>query len=292
MMKLFYLHMPKCAGMSFLQMLRREMGSKNLYQSTSLIQNYWNNHSDITENINPSTLKALIGHWLHEEMLHYFSPQKILLATSLRDPTQRTRSQYKFDYNRAQNGHWEMESEDDFLKSNSNVLCKFLIRSFPSLSDNSATLSEQAINILSVFDYVYDSVDTNSYAERIFNDLGLEYKGSLRINTSDSSDVELKLSDETIAVANIEDIKLYEYFHKISSNESKNPFFIREKRIEFNRYIRDREPNNNLLQDYIAEKTINELINVYGKGKTRRFIDKKRMFADKLNKYINLKTDR
>jgi hypothetical protein len=80
MEKLFFLHIPKCAGMSVLEVVKQVVPRNQLYQSTSMIVNWFENYPEFFEHSSFSKLRILFGHWLHEDMLKIV-PGNFLLAT-------------------------------------------------------------------------------------------------------------------------------------------------------------------------------------------------------------------
>ncbi|WP_010138018.1 hypothetical protein, partial [Oceanicola sp. S124] len=128
---LFFVHVPKCAGMSLTNALQRALPAEAVYQSTSLIANLRDGRPDFLEIAEPGALRAVIGHWLHEAMLPYLRGE-VLFATSLREPAARIRSQYRFDMSLRAPG-WQPDSRAAFLARNRNVICSFLLAPFPSI---------------------------------------------------------------------------------------------------------------------------------------------------------------
>jgi hypothetical protein len=226
MKKLFFLHIPKCAGSSVRAALEAQLPRSALYQSTSVIKNYWENQPDVMELWNPDFLRAMIGHWLHQD-LGLIVPGPFLFCTSVRNPSDRLRSQYRFDVLRAAETRRPTPEPGTFLSENRNVLCKFISEAFPDIASEFHEPADAACAILSGFDFVYDQRQTDVILPKLFAALGLADPGTVRENTSERCSDEITLSDDMLLATCEHDLLLWERFERARAvrPEAANPLF-------------------------------------------------------------------
>ena len=137
---LFFLHVPKCAGMSLTDALLDRLPAGQVYQSTSMIRNVRENRPEFLQILHHLTLKAVVGHWVHEAMLPVLQ-KPIVFASSLRDPVKRIRSQYRFDVT-MRGGNWDKRDPQQTLRENTNVIVNFVTRASASATSNRQSMPD------------------------------------------------------------------------------------------------------------------------------------------------------
>lgn len=262
MRTLFFLHVPKCAGMSLMNALLERLPAGEVYQSTSMIRNFRENRPEFPEITDHARLKALIGHWLHEDMLPFLSGY-LLFATSLRDPIARVRSQYRFDVG-IRGGVWARQDTETFLKANRNVICKFLTRAFPSIAADFDDLAEAAKAVLSGMDCVFDVAQADENQKYLMAQVGFENATIPRANTSGHVGQQLDASADDIAEYCRHDIALYEWFQTRAAAAAgarlRNPVFdpaMRDRFVELRKGPADHTRLLNHIARYYAAEISN-----------------------------------
>lgn len=230
---LFFLHLPKCAGMSLTDALLDRLPARAVYQSTSMIRNYLEGRPEFLEIRHPGQLRAVVGHWVHEAMLPTLH-RPLYFATSLRDPVARTRSQYRFDVG-MRGGHWADVSEAEFLKRNANVMSNFLLRAFPSIAREYSNKLDGAKAILAGFDCAFDISEADEAIPFLVKVAGGGVTPVPRTNESSAVKADLSMSDDDIRSYQDVDTPLYEWFKTYKSPEKRerNPVFSTESRDLF-----------------------------------------------------------
>lgn len=171
---LFGLHIPKCAGTSLLAAVRKHLSKDQIFQSTSLIENWRTGRPDFLEIKDYSKLVFVWGHWLHEEMLKFFD--KPVLFTGLRDPRDRIESEYFFDRRLRLAQGRKILSPEEWLRNRRDPMCQFIVSRFPTLSGK-GTLFERARSVLECFNFVYFTNDLSGPARLILNHIGVDFEG-------------------------------------------------------------------------------------------------------------------
>lgn len=262
---LFFVHVPKCAGMSLTRALERHLAPDEVYQSTSLIANLRAGRPDFMEIAAPDRLRALIGHWLHQGMLPYLTGD-LRFATSLREPGARMRSQYRFDMALRAPG-WQPASAEDFLARNRNVLCSFLLAPFPSLRAETGSLLEGAKLVLSGMDTVFDVSEggaAQAAQAALLAELGVTAPDLRQENVSAGQGAEIGVAEEVLRQAAGDDLALYDWFHDARARQGggadplANPVFDPQARARLEA-LRRRPFQPDTLARYLAAKLAREL---------------------------------
>jgi hypothetical protein len=224
--------------MSFLKLIEEDHDILKIYQSSSIITNYWNNRLEYIFAPYPEQFRVLFGHWLHEEML-----KKALgtpcLVTSIREPISRFKSQYKFDLKIANENDFDIRSRDEFLKLNSNVYAEYLLNTFPSIAIKYDSKLDACLAILKIFDVLYESVDFDKKAPILANKLGIDLKGMpKRVNISEN-ETDIPFSDAEISQCNSIDLEIYRVFSEAKNENpaSDNPLYSLVLRDEYNDFL-------------------------------------------------------
>jgi hypothetical protein len=302
MKTLFFLHLPKCAGMSLTDSLRANLAPDQVYQSTSMIQNYWRDQAEFMDINHPDRLRALSGHWLHEMMLPRLN-HNLIFATSIRNPIDRTRSQFRFDV-ALRTTSWPRQTTEEFLRNNTNVMCNFLTRAFPSIAAQHDNPLEASKAIISGMDCVFDVPDASYFQRELLKAIGVAHPEISLSNTSGEVTAELEASDDEVAEALADDLALYEWFSAARSRAlqiqtpkqtllqrnfgvtesdtpprpSNNPVACAAMRAEL-ATLSDRPVETDKLADFLADKYAVELFHgVKERKKLWRNIDGKSRF--------------
>ncbi|MFQ3579384.1 MAG: sulfotransferase family 2 domain-containing protein [Bacteroidales bacterium] len=252
------LHIPKCAGNSILESFNGCLSKNQIYQSTSLIQNFNTNRKEFFEFSSYSNLKLVYGHHIIDEMLKCV-PKPIFLFTIIREPVERLISHfYYINRLRLKQGKAPF-SISDYLKI-SKSMTQFINLRFSQFSNNKSSDYMKTIEILSCFDFVATIDEIDKLILKINNDFGYNLK-VLKKNVSPidyKQDPNYNILKENIEKMIPNDILLYNEFirRKSESNANNdNPFFdIKKFKWRKNKFMK--EPIN---IDYIIEKQITHI---------------------------------
>lgn len=232
---LFFLHLPKCAGMSLTDALMARLAPDEVYQSTSMIKNVRLNRPEFLEITNHHRLRALSGHWLHEGMLPLLQ-KPIVFAVSLRDPVARIKSQYRFDHG-LRGGNWPRAEAHAFLANNRNVMTSFLRNAFPSISRDYDDPVKGAQAVLSGMDQAFDIADASPRINKLLAIVGVGETEAERTNSSSDVDAHLEVADEVIEEYCALDRQVYDWFMAARKQrpQTRNPVHDHEVRGRFGR---------------------------------------------------------
>lgn len=230
---LFFLHIPKCAGMSLTDALLDRLPANEVYQSTSMIRNVKENRPEFLQIMNHNRLKAVVGHWVHEGMLPLLK-KPILFASSIRDPIARMRSQYRFDVG-IRKGSWNKTDPRRCLEDNRNTIVNFVVRAFPSVAKDFDDPVQGCKAVLSGMDMLFDVSDADKRIHELVKAVSSDGPKVARTNESGGIEVDLPFSDEEIAEYCQLDLKVYEWFSEAKSHHSmaRNPVFDAGVRKQF-----------------------------------------------------------
>lgn len=207
------LHIPKCAGTTFAKTCREQFPPHRFYRNSDPVGFHIKRHPEFTT-LNFHELRLIFGHFIFEEMLKFLpSSRSVVLFTGLRDPIERSRSEFYFAREFSEQSGQSPPSFEEWLNSPQyqNRMCKWLVIHFPSFIDRDAsTLSEQAISILQKFDLVYDTKSFNQDIEIIYRMLGIQ-AAIKRYNVTDD-EKKTPVPEDPIKQINREDLELYEYY--------------------------------------------------------------------------------
>ena len=257
---LFFLHIPKCAGMSLTDALLGRLDAGEIYQSTSLIRNYRENRPEFLQITNHHRLRAVVGHWLHEAMLPPLR-KPIVFASSIRHPVDRIRSQYRFDMG-MRGPKWQPESPEVFLERSRNVIVSFVSRAFPSIAARHSNPVDACKAILSGMDYLFPVSDADRRIPELVSGVLGDVGAIPRTNESGSVTAELEFSDDRIAEYCELDLQVWEWFSAAAraAPKARNPVHDREVRGAFAELgARPFQPD--ILAAYLAPKIANDLRN-------------------------------
>lgn len=146
------LHIPKCAGTSLLEMAQSQLQDHQIYQSTNLIRNWNRSKPSFLDIRDPSALRMVWGHSVHEEMLKYVT--RPFLFTGLRHPRERLVSEYRWQARLRTAQGREVPPISEWKKGRSAQICNFIVERFPSLGSGN-DLFERAQSTLNKFQFVY-----------------------------------------------------------------------------------------------------------------------------------------
>ena len=280
---LFYVHVPKCAGMSLTNALKRDLSADRLYQSTSMIENFRTGRPDFLEIRDHRRLRAVVGHWLHEAMLPYLS-EDLLFATSIRNPLDRVRSQFRFDMTKRASG-WRPPSTENFLARNRNVICGFLTSVFPSVRAAHPTALDACKTILSGMDVVFDVPDALANQRSLMCEIGIAEPSVQRENRTENVGVEIEVSDQQILPFVDEDMSLYTWFkdrQAAGQGTPTNPVFDADSRACLGR-LHEAERQPEVLAKHLALRLARELkVEAEAPVAMETWLWRRQLFATKL----------
>ncbi|CAN5807122.1 hypothetical protein BH23PSE1_BH23PSE1_11740 [soil metagenome] len=200
------LHIPKCAGTSFLRMALEALPRHEVYQNTSIIMNWRDGQPEFLDIHDHARLRVVWGHSVHEEMLRYL--KEPVLFTGLREPVARlvSEARYQIDLRRRQ----EREPIDlaAWLARQRNPMTWFIINRFPTLAerDNKAlTPFEKARTALQSFHHVYFTDTFGPSIAAVFEALGVTPPAEKEANAGVLKDLDIAVDLEPLQY----DLQLY-----------------------------------------------------------------------------------
>ena len=257
---LFFLHIPKCAGMTLTDSLLSRLSAGEIYQSTSLIRNFRENRPEFPLITNYSRLRGLTGHWLHEEMLPALK-KPVFFASSIRHPVKRIHSQYRFDMG-MRNARWQAKNVDEFLAKNRNVIVTFVNRAFPTISGDYEDPVEGCKAILSGMDCLFDVEDADRWIPQLVEYVVGRKEDIRRSNESNTVSINLPISDEEISRYCDRDLEVYNWFSQARAQKpgEKNPVYDKSAHDKL-AAIGARSYKPSKVIDYLVPKIAAELMN-------------------------------
>lgn len=272
--------------MSLMEALIRALNKNHVYQSTSMAQNYWENRAEFFLCPNPRKYRALIGHWLHEDMLPLIGP-RVKFASSLRHPIERVRSQFRFDL-AMRGGNWPSASKERFLQANRNVICRFVTHPFPSISREFTTSLEAAKFILTGMDFLFDVTDADVFQPRILKEIGLNIDSVPKSNVSTGRIQDIDASDEEISQYCEDDIELYKWFVSAKSLPERaganNPVYDKDGAKALSDLL-VRETDCSAGIDWVAQKYAAELkFAIDAKKQSSQYVARMERFVESLRR--------
>ncbi len=201
------LHIPKCAGTSFLDTIYAKLPATDFYQNTSIIRN-WTNHSpEFLEIRDYKRLRLIWGHSIHEQMLHYFDHP--LLFTGLRNPVTRLESEVRYQIRLREIQGREPLDVEKYVRNRRDPMCWFIIHRFPTIARiaESDSAFRKASRVLSCFRFVFFAENFATSVGPVLSQLGIELTEERKANVSPDSKMEISVDDSNIKC----DQELYEW---------------------------------------------------------------------------------
>jgi len=126
------LHIPKCAGTSFLDMARDVLPAHQLFQNTSIIMNWNDGRPEFLDINDYAALRVVWGHSIHEQMLYRLNAP--ILFTGMREPVARliSEARYQVDLRERQGIPFDVRA---WLPKQRNPMTWFIINRFPTLAE-------------------------------------------------------------------------------------------------------------------------------------------------------------
>jgi hypothetical protein len=200
------LHIPKCAGTSFLDMALEHLPERQIFQTTSIIMNLKEDQPEFLHISDYRALRVVWGHGVHEQMLHFVrSP---ILFTGMREPVARLMSAARYQVRlREKQGRGPLDLES-WIASQNNPMTWFIINRFPTLAGHPGpgTPFEKAKRALQAFHYVYFTDTFASGVAAIFAALGVN-AAVKESNVGDRAELKLRYDPAQLE----HDIALYEW---------------------------------------------------------------------------------
>jgi hypothetical protein len=198
------LHIPKCAGTSFMEMAMSALPHHHMVQTTALIRNRDEGRPQFFETASFKTLKLIWGHAVHEEMLYLVDHP--FLFTGLREPAERIASHARFDIYLARTQGRAPLDVEKWLSLQQDPICRYIIERFPRLSgDASMSLFERAKSALSAFHFVYFTNNFEKSSSAIMQAMG--YMAESKKENVATVDVPIEVNRDYIR----HDLALYEW---------------------------------------------------------------------------------
>lgn len=167
------LHIPKCAGTSLLDKVRSGLPAEQVFQNTSIIQNFMGGREDFLHLLDKTKLRFVWGHSIHEEMLKFFGPQAVLI-TGLREPIDRFRSNLRYTARMAAKLGNPSPDFAKIMANTRNPMCRFINRRFPTISGDSGSPADRAMKVIKACNFVYFSENFDDTTRAICDVMGIE----------------------------------------------------------------------------------------------------------------------
>lgn len=169
------LHIPKCAGTSLLDKVRSGLPAEQVFQNTSIIQNFMGGHEDFLHLFAKGKLRFVWGHSIHEEMLKFFGRHAVLI-TGLREPIDRFRSNLSYTARMATKTGNPPPDFPKIIGDTKNPMCRFINRRFPTIAGDSGSPADRAMRVISACNFVYFSDNFDETTRAICDVMGIENK--------------------------------------------------------------------------------------------------------------------
>ena len=211
------LHIPKCAGTSFLHMAMESLPRHQVYQNTSIIMNWKDKQPEFSDIQDYQSLRIIWGHDIHEQMLHYV--RNPILFTGMRDPVSRliSEARYQVDLKERQGMQFDVFK---WLLKQRNPMTWFIINRFPTLADHnnkSLTPFDKAKKALSSFHHVYFTETFEKSSRAIFRAIGVDVKMK-ETNKSVKKDLNIEVNKDLLKY----DMELYAWARDEFSSKKLN----------------------------------------------------------------------
>jgi hypothetical protein len=144
-----------------------------------------------SEIIDLNRLRICFGHYLSEDFFGVFDEKFSRLFTGLRDPMRRSVSDYRQTNAVRLGGQQPLLTAKEYVESGPGTICSEILRAFPSLASGEPW--RQALQALSLFDYVYMTESFASDAQEIFAWLGIP---GLKLNNDNISSEKAMCEDD------------------------------------------------------------------------------------------------
>ena len=145
-------------------------------------------------------------------------------------------------------------------KKPKNILCRTIVKSFPTLAGKDGDLFQQATKVLSYFDFVGSTEDFDKKVPRLLTEIGCkvpDMKRQKNVTTDDEYAAlmsKVRFSEEDSEL----DIRLYKHYSKLS--EMDNPFCVKYDDTEDKlQYLANRKQNIKLNHQEMLEQLAREL---------------------------------
>lgn len=204
------LHLTKCAGTTLMSDLRRRLTEDEYLILSSFWENLVAGRPDFWEVANPSQIRFIFGHYVHELMIPYLELRdawSFFLFTGVRNPLERGISQYRH----LSRVTGVIQEPIAFVETYGSSMCDEILRAFPSFINSADKKHEAAAQALTCFDYIYS---TEAYSEtigRVYDSLELpRTTGSLpkdNVNDMPIDQGSIELLTEHLRYT--EDVRLY-----------------------------------------------------------------------------------
>lgn len=169
------MHIPKCAGTSLLDKVRSGLPPEQVFQNTSIIQNFMGGREDFLYLIDKTKLRFVWGHSIQEEMLKFFGPQ-VVLITGLREPIDRFKSNLRYTARQAVKTGNPPPDFAKIIQNTKNPMCRFINRRFPTIAGDAGSPADRAMNVIKACNFVYFSENLDETTRAICDALGIENK--------------------------------------------------------------------------------------------------------------------
>ena len=264
------LHIPKCAGTSFLEMAQSALPPDRVYQNTSIIKNWNQRNPEFLDILDHKRLRLLWGHHIHEQMLYFFD--RPILFTGLRDPVDRLKSAVRYQIALSGKQGREQPDVQALLAKMQNPICWFIIRRFPTLSRSNSNLTPfgKARTALTAFHHVYFTENFEESANSMLMAMGINTP-ILETNVSKLPDIDFDIDRRLVE----HDLELYDWAEEhFGPRKFDSDINMPSSLAEF---LRSR-PNLPLLESFLFQAQANEYADW---GKIDEVIDAKLAEAER-----------
>jgi hypothetical protein len=205
------IHLTKCAGTSLTSDLRGRLTDDEYYIVSSFWENLIAGRPQFWEIHKHSALRFVFGHYVYELMVPLLAPKTnndLFVFTGMRNPIERLLSQYHH-LNRVSSKRITPEA---FAAQYGSSMCDELCRAFPSLTFHQRTKWENAVRILTCFDYVFSTERYQETIIPIYTKLGINHDAKA-VSSRENAKDESSDTDDDAALRELlktsDDVKVY-----------------------------------------------------------------------------------
>lgn len=224
-------HIAKCAGISFTEAIRSQLGAKHCICDSYLKRFHLEDERFPEERENLDHIRVIFGHAVDQFTIKHALKlgKEIILFTFIRHPIDRIISFYAFTCRHRQERNLPPVDFNSFYNEiQHNSMCTWLTQRFQHATGPlKNSLSTQAASVLKTFKFVCSTEDLADRGEDLYKMIGIKHDPCKRSNFSPKSQIDeirKSLNLKKLYADNSEDLDLYNQYIKGKSSNEHNPF--------------------------------------------------------------------
>ncbi len=196
------LHITKCAGTTLALHVRAQLPPKRWYLCSGFRDMQELGYLEFAERLNIDEMRFVFGHFVHESLFSVAGERPLFLFTGIRAPVERAISEFHHISKIRRRASRNPPSPDEFFSMRKNTMCFEILRAFPSLAASArGSLSERAIQVSQMFDFIYDTVDFETSVQPLLKLMNIRNEDMRAVNVRET---ETGAGTEDIAAAEAE----------------------------------------------------------------------------------------